>query len=57
MCKNEVKDVREKNHHMKKTLFQIHSNIFYSKKDNILLVIEFKRNSETFFSKFIEKDW
>ena len=59
MCKNEVKDVKvtkiSKNHHIKRTSIQIHSNKFYSKNDNILLVIEFKRNSEFFVSKFIEK--
>jgi len=33
------------NHHVKRTSFQIHSNKFYSKNDNILLVIEFRRKS------------
>ena len=60
MCKNEVKDVKvtkiTENHHIKKTLFQIHPNKFYSKNDNILLEIEFRRNSEIFVSKFIERD-
>ena len=61
ICKNEVIDLKNtkisKNHHMKRASFQIHSNKFYSKNDNILLVIEFRRNSEFYFSKFIEKYW
>jgi len=60
-CKNEVIALKNtkisKNHHVKRTSFQIYSNKIYSKNDNILLVIEFRRNFEISFSKFIRKYW
>jgi hypothetical protein len=44
-CENEVIESKNekipKNHHVKRTSFQILSNKIYSKNDNILLVIEF----------------
>ena len=58
VCKNEVIHFKttkiSKNHHMNRISFQIHSNKFYSKNDNLLLVIEFRRYSEFFFSEFIK---
>ena len=60
MCKNEVKDVKvkkiSKNHHVKRTSFQIHSNKFYSQNDNILLIIEFRGDFKIFLLKYIEKN-
>jgi len=44
-----------KNYHIKRTSFQIHSNKIYSKNDNILIVIEFRRNFEISLSKFYRK--
>jgi len=59
ICKNEVIDLKNtkisKNHHIKGTSFQIHSNKFHSKNDNILFVIEFRKNFEISLSKFIKK--
>jgi len=59
ICKNEIIDVEStkisKNHHVKKTSFQIQSNKFYSKNDNSLFVIEFRRKSEISMLKIIEK--
>jgi len=46
-----------KNHHAKRISFQIQSNKFYSKNDNPLLVIEFRRNFEISLSKFMKKYW
>jgi len=61
ICKNEIIDLKNKktskNHHVKRISFQIHSNKFYSKNDNILLVIEFRRKFEIFLSKFIKNYW
>jgi len=57
-CKNEVIDLKNtkisKNCHIKRTSFEIYFNKFYSKNENILLVIEFRRNLEIYLSKFIE---
>lgn len=57
-CKHEVIDIKNsknsKNHHIKRTSFQIRSLKIYSKNNYILLVIEFRRKFEILLSKFIE---
>jgi len=54
--KNEVIDLRNtkisKNHHVKKTSFQIHLKKTYSKNNIIFLVIKFEKNFEIFLTKF-----
>jgi len=61
ICKDEVIDLKNKkiskNNHVNRTSFQIYSNKFYLEIDNILLVIEFRRNFEISFFKFIEFFW